>query len=120
MRRVFPVLVVLLAWTASADAHGLLIPKDVNLAPLLMVSLSVTCVAQRDRDLIEYVYPLKTDGKATQTLEDFSIKATIKSQHAVQNVYSPTHALNVTRTNDREVNILFEKDQALLDKDFQL
>ncbi len=225
MRRVFPVLLLLLACTASAEAHGLLIPKDVNLAPLVMVNhrvtitiddqvattrveqtfrnhtdrqleatyifpvpkgasvnkfsmwvgdkevagelldapkakeiytsivrrtqdpglleyignnvfslrvfpvppkgdqkvmLSFTSVAPRDRDLVEYVYPLKTDGKATQTLEEFSVKATIRSQHAVQNVYSPTHALNVTRTSDREVNFQFEKEQALLDKDFQL
>ena len=32
--------------------------------------------------LVEYIYPLKTDGKATATLEEFSIEATIKSQHA--------------------------------------
>src|SRR4029077_12079697 len=73
-----------------------------------------------DQGLIEYVYPLKTDGKSTSTLEKFSIKANIKSQHAIQNVYSPTHALNLRRTSDREVNIAFERDQALLDKDFQL
>src|SRR5207247_2034564 len=49
-----------------------------------------------------------------------SIKATIKSQHAVQNVYSPTHSVNVTRQGDKEVVISFERDQAKLDKDFQL
>jgi Ca-activated chloride channel family protein len=84
------------------------------------VMLSYTSVAGRDSSLVEYIYPLKTDGKATQTLEDFSIKAGIKSQHAVQNVYSPTHALNITRTSDHEVTVNFEKAQALLDKDFQL
>lgn len=84
------------------------------------VTLSYTSVAPRDADLVEYVYPLKTDGKATRTLEDFSVKATIKSQHPVQNVYSPTHAINLTRSGDREVSIAFERNQALLDKDFQL
>lgn len=84
------------------------------------VMLSYTSVAQKDADLVEYVYPLKTDGKATETLEDFSVKATIKSQHAIQNVYSPTHSINITRTNDREVGLTFDKNQALLDKDFQL
>lgn len=225
MRRSLLVLALLAAWTASAHAHGLLIPDDVKLAPLAMVnhkvavtiddqvattrieqtfrnhtdrqleatyifpvprqasvkkfsmwvgdkevtgelikadeakatytaivrrtndpglleyignnlfklsvfpvpargdqkvSLSYTSVAGRDAGLVEYVYPLKTDGKATQTLEDFSVTAVIKSQHSVQNVYSPTHALAMTRTNDHEVTVKFEKDQALLDKDFQL
>jgi Ca-activated chloride channel family protein len=84
------------------------------------VALRYTAVAPRDAGVVEYIYPLKTDGKATRTLEDFSIQATIKSQHAIQNVYSPTHALNIQRPNDREVHVRFERNQALLDKDFQL
>jgi Ca-activated chloride channel family protein len=69
---------------------------------------------------VEYVYPLKTDGKATATLESFGIEATIKSQHAVQNVYSPTHAITLRRRGDKEVSVSFERNQGLLDKDFQL
>jgi Ca-activated chloride channel family protein len=84
------------------------------------LTLSFTSVAARDAALVEYVYPLKTDGKATRTLEKFSIQATIKGQHPILNVYSPTHAISLTRTNDREVNVRFERDQAPLDKDFQL
>jgi Ca-activated chloride channel family protein len=84
------------------------------------VALSYTAVAQSDSGLIEYIYPLKTDGKATATLENFSVKATIKSQHAVQNVYSPTHSIAINRGNDKEVSIAFEREQGLLDKDFQL
>ncbi len=88
--------------------------QDVN------VTVKYSALATQDNGLIEYVYPLKTDGKATSKLEKFSIKASIKSQHAVQNVYSPTHALGVVRASDKEVRVVFEKDQALLDKDFQL
>jgi Ca-activated chloride channel homolog len=84
------------------------------------VSLSFTSVAQKEGGLVEYIYPLKTDGKATSTLEDFSIKASLKSQHAIQNVYSPTHALDIKRVNDKAVEINFQRSQALLDKDFQL
>jgi Ca-activated chloride channel family protein len=84
------------------------------------VTLSYTSVSDRTADLVEYVYPLKTDGKATATLETFGIEATIKSQHAVQNVYSPTHAITVKRQTDHEVKVEFERNQGLLDKDFQL
>jgi Ca-activated chloride channel homolog len=84
------------------------------------VSLSFTAVAPSESSLVEYVYPLKTDGKATATLEEFSINATIKSQHPVTNVYSPTHSITVKRTNDREVAISFDRNQGLLDKDFSL
>jgi Ca-activated chloride channel family protein len=84
------------------------------------MSLSYTGVANKDNDLIEYIYPLKTDGKATATLEDFAINATIKSQHAIQNIYSPTHAIDIKRVSDKEVQISFQRNQGLLDKDFQL
>src|SRR4051794_36185573 len=84
------------------------------------VALSFTAVASREGNLAEYVYPLKTDGKATKTLEAFSVQATIKSQHPVTNVYSPTHAITLKRTSDREVAVSFDREQGLLDKDFQL
>jgi Ca-activated chloride channel family protein len=84
------------------------------------VSLSFTAVVNREANLVEYVYPLKTDGKATKTLEEFSVQALIKSQHGVQNVYSPTHAITLKRANDKEVTVNFERNQGLLDKDFQL
>ena len=84
------------------------------------VTLSFTAVAEKDGNLVEYIYPLKTDGKATSTLEDFEITGTIKSQHAVQNVYSPTHLITLKRANDQEVSFSFDRNQGLLDKDFQL
>jgi Ca-activated chloride channel homolog len=84
------------------------------------VTLKYSSVATQDNGLVEYVYPLKTDGKATSTLEKFSIKASVKSQHAIQNVYSPTHDLTLKRASDREVNVAFKSEQAVLDKDFQL
>jgi Ca-activated chloride channel homolog len=82
--------------------------------------MSYTSVASQDGGVVEYIYPLKTDGKATSTLEDFSIQATIKAQHPIENVYSPTHAISLTKPNDHEVNVKFERNQGLLDRDFQL
>jgi Ca-activated chloride channel family protein len=84
------------------------------------VKISYKFVSPKDGAVVEYVYPLKTDGKATQTLEEFSVTLNIRSQHSVQNVYSPTHAITTTRKSDKEVNVVFERNQALLDKDFQV
>ncbi len=84
------------------------------------VALSYTSVASKEGNLVEIIYPLKTDGKATATLEEFAINASIKSQHGVSNVYSPTHSITLKRKNDNEVNVSFDRNQGLLDKDFQL
>src|SRR5262249_54148290 len=74
------------------------------------VALSYTSVTLQDSGTVEYVYPLKTDGKATRTLEKFALKATIKSQHPIQNIYSPTHAVAVTRPSEHEAIIGFDQD----------
>jgi Ca-activated chloride channel homolog len=84
------------------------------------VALSYSGVAAKEGNLVEYIYPLKTDGKATATLEEFSITATIKSQHGITNVYSPTHAITLKRKSDNEVAVTFDRTQGLLDKDFQM
>jgi len=84
------------------------------------VSVRFTSVAPKEGKLVEYVYPLKTDGKAVETLEKFSVTATIKSQHSVLNVYSPSHGISMKRISDKEVKVSFDKDQGALDRDFQL
>jgi Ca-activated chloride channel family protein len=84
------------------------------------VKLSFKSISRKDGNVVEYIYPLKTDGKGTLTLEEFSVKISIQSQHPIQNVYSPTHAIDIKRQSDREVSIDFERNQALLDKDFQV
>jgi Ca-activated chloride channel family protein len=84
------------------------------------VAASFTAVAPAENGLVQYSYPLKTDGKAVATLEKFALTVKIKSQHPLQNIYSPTHAITVSRPNDREAAIAFAKDQGLLDRDFLL
>jgi Ca-activated chloride channel family protein len=84
------------------------------------VALQFTSVAPKEGGVVEYVYPLKTDRHGARTLEKFSLKAEVKSQHAIANVYSPTHAISLTRRSDHEVSVSFDRDQGLLDRDFQL
>jgi Ca-activated chloride channel family protein len=84
------------------------------------LTLSYKSVAPRESNLIEYIYPLKTNGKATSTLEKFSLNVSLKDKNTVASIYSPTHAISIARPNDHEAKITFERDQGLLDKDFQL
>jgi Ca-activated chloride channel homolog len=84
------------------------------------VSVRFTAVNACDAGLVEYVYPLRTDGKSTSTPEKFTLHATLRSAHKLHNVYSPTHAVTVTHKGDTETHVSFEKERATLDKDFQL
>jgi Ca-activated chloride channel family protein len=84
------------------------------------ISLTYTSVSSADNGLIEYMYPMRTDGKAAQTLEKFSISINLKDQRPLTNIYSPSHPITITRPNDKEAVIGFEKNEAILDRDFQL
>jgi len=84
------------------------------------ISLTYTSVNTNENGLIEYTFPMRTDGKAAQTLEKFSISMTLKSQHPLTNIYSPSHPITIARPNDKEAIVGFEKNQAILDRDFQL
>ena len=62
-------------------------------------------VAAKDGGVVEYVYPLKTDGKATEHARRvLASRSTLKSQHPIQNIYSPTHAITIKRNGDKEVD----------------
>lgn len=84
------------------------------------MKISFKSISKKDAGVVEYIYPLKTDGKQTRTLEEFSVKISLKSQTPIQNIYSPTHAITVNRKGAKEATIDFARDQAMLDKDFQL
>lgn len=84
------------------------------------VKLSYTAVANKDGNAVEFVYPMKTDGKGTRLLEEFSVKISIKSSTPLQSIYSPTHAIETKRISDKHAEVEFSKNQATLDKDFQL
>lgn len=84
------------------------------------VAIKYSYLASNDNGLVEYLYPLRTEGKAATTLDKFSLNVKLKGQHPITNIYSPSHAITVSRPSEKEAVIGFEKDQAVLDKDFQL
>jgi Ca-activated chloride channel family protein len=84
------------------------------------VAVAFTAVNKRDSGLIEYTYPLRTDGKAARTLEKFTLDVSLEAQHKIQSVYSPTHAVKVRHKSDHHADVSFEEKGAALEKDLQL
>lgn len=73
-----------------------------------------------DKDgLVEYNYPLNIQ-KNNPTPLNMSIKADIKSDVAIKNVYSPTFQLETARPDDMSALIGFEKEAFIPKEDFKL
>jgi Ca-activated chloride channel family protein len=89
------------------------------------VALSFTSVATEDAGLTEYVYPLAVSDasqKRTNSSCKFSIDVNLKSQHTLQNIYSPSHDITLKRVNDHEAKINFNSEAGAQrgSHDFQL
>ena len=84
------------------------------------ISVRFTSVAKKEHDLVEYIYPLKSDRASASTLEEFRLKVDLKSAKTIGNIYSPTHDVTVTQKDDRSATVEFEKSGASLDRDFQI
>ena len=84
------------------------------------VEVSFTAVAKRQHSVVEYVYPLKSDRTAANTLEEFKLELKISGQQPISNIYSPTHDVVVVRPDDHSATVRFEQTAATLDRDFQL
>lgn len=84
------------------------------------VEVSFTAVATKQHDLVEYIYPLKTDRVAASTLEEFRIQLNLKTQQPLGSIYSPTHEITVRRPSNHDAVVQYQRSGAQLDRDFQL
>lgn len=57
------------------------------------IELKYSHVIDYEGGLARYTYPMKTDQRATQTLQDFTLTVRIESKAEIKNFYSPTHKM---------------------------
>jgi len=84
------------------------------------VELEYTQLLPADDGLARFEFPLRTSRAASRTMEDFTLTVRISSRAPLRTVYSPTHAIAVTRPDDHHATAGFEKARANLDRDFVL
>ncbi|MBW2704157.1 MAG: VWA domain-containing protein, partial [Deltaproteobacteria bacterium] len=70
--------------------------------------------------LTKYVYPMRTDKQSARTLQDFTMSVKIESKVPIKNIYSPSHNIYSRKKDDHHAVAGFEKNAALLDRDFEL
>jgi Ca-activated chloride channel family protein len=83
------------------------------------LELTYTQVLRAESGTVAYRYPLGTGRQVTQ-IGTVSGRIELNSAEPLQNIYSPTHAIDVKRTNDRRSMVSFETEGGKEPKDFQL
>lgn len=84
------------------------------------VELQYSQVLPAENGLVRYRYPLNTEKFSALPLESVSVSVAISSQAAIRAVYSPTHAVDVSRKDDFQALASFEAANLLPDNDFSL
>ncbi|HET7114162.1 MAG TPA: VIT domain-containing protein [Pyrinomonadaceae bacterium] len=83
------------------------------------LEITYTQVVHAEGGTVSYRYPLGTGRQSTQ-IGTVAGRVEVESREPLRNVYSPTHAIDVKRQNDRRSLVSFESDSGKEPQDFQL
>ena len=83
------------------------------------LEITYTQVVRAEGGTVSYRYPLGVGRQLTQ-IDSVTGRIEVESKEPLRNVYSPTHAINVKRDNERRSFVSFESESAKEPQDFQL
>lgn len=83
------------------------------------LEITYTQVVRAEGGTVSYRYPLGVGRQLTQ-IDSVTGRIEVESKEPLRNVYSPTHAINVKRDNERRSFVSFESESGKEPQDFQL
>ncbi|WP_435009492.1 VIT domain-containing protein [Tundrisphaera lichenicola] len=84
------------------------------------VTLRYTQLCKRDRDVVEFAYPLGTQKHSARPIQKLALTVSIENRDPIKSVYCPTHDASISRPGEREVKATLERRDVLPTEDFRL
>jgi len=84
------------------------------------VSLRYSQLLRKDHDLTDFLFPLSTAKYTSHAVEKVSLRASIESTAPLKSVYSPTHSIDVGRSDDHHAVVKYEAANQVPTSDFRL
>ncbi len=84
------------------------------------VTLRYTQICKRDKNLVEFSYPLATQKFTAKPIQRLAVSARIESRDPIKTVYCPSHDANIARAADREATVKWEQQNVLPANDFRV
>ncbi|MGH2550292.1 MAG: VIT and vWA domain-containing protein, partial [Thermomicrobiales bacterium] len=84
------------------------------------VSIRYQQVLPSEQGLVHYVYPLNTERFSAQPLEQASVHVSIASESPIRAIYSPSHDIATSRTDETHATVGWEASDVLPTTDFEL
>ena len=84
------------------------------------VSLRYNQLLRKDRNLTDFLFPLSTARYTAAAIEKVDIEVSIQSSIDLKSVYSPTHSVEVTRTDAQHAKVVLTREKHVPAGDFRL
>ena len=84
------------------------------------VTLRYSQLCRQQNGLTDFLFPLSTAKYTSQPVERVSLRVSIDSQKAIKNVYSPTHAVDIHRPDERHAVVTYTCKNEVPAADFRL
>jgi uncharacterized protein YegL len=84
------------------------------------VSLKFSQLLRKDHRLTDFFIPLSTAKYTSQPVEKLAIRVSVETTDELKSIYSPTHAINVERPDERRAVVKFEATNVVPTNDFRL
>ena len=84
------------------------------------VTMRYTQLCKRDREVIEFSYPLGTQKFTTKPIQRLAVNIAIESKDAIKSVYCPSDDARIDRTGDHAARISLERRDIVPSSDFRV
>jgi Ca-activated chloride channel family protein len=83
------------------------------------VELEYTQVLKAENGMLKYRFPLKTENESAPA-DELKVNVKLSSKQGLRTIWSPSHTINVSKTDDHLAKIAYLEKTAVPDKDFLL
>jgi Ca-activated chloride channel family protein len=84
------------------------------------IKISYTELLPYDNGLVRYLYPLSTEKFSSKPLETVSVTVAISSPVAIKSIFSPTHDIQIEKTDDFNAKAIYADENVTPGRDFVL
>jgi Ca-activated chloride channel family protein len=84
------------------------------------VTMRYTQLCKRERDLVEFAYPLSTQKFTAKPIQRLTLSLRLESRDPIKSIYSPTYDARVERTSDHDARVSLERHDVVPTNDFRV
>jgi Ca-activated chloride channel family protein len=84
------------------------------------VTMRYTRLCKRDRDVVEFTYPLSTQKYSGKPIQKLEVVARLEGKEPIKSIYSPSSDVEIDRDGDRRATVRLTLRDVVPTRDFRL